>query len=122
MDDFRHLPQPRVATQAQLIDHGLEGTIFAPVCELSPIQIEADPAFDTLPLGDEGEAGSLINEPLDEPDRGQAINEQAAARNPEPPLVLRQVWRRAFFRTRFRQSLVAVLRGAQSLVAPLISG
>src|SRR5262245_6722367 len=37
VDNFGHLPQPRVATQAQLIDHGLEGAIFAPVRELSAI-------------------------------------------------------------------------------------
>src|SRR6266511_2168311 len=67
VDDFSHLLQTRVATQAQLIDHGLEGAIFSPVRELSPIKIEADPAFDDLPLGYEGEAGPFINEPLDEP-------------------------------------------------------
>src|SRR5262245_16456999 len=53
MDDFSHLPQTRVATQSQLIDHGLEGAIFSSVRELSPRQVEADSAFDTLPLGDE---------------------------------------------------------------------
>src|SRR5215813_3380467 len=37
VDDFSHLPQTRVATQAQLIDHGLEGAIFSTVRELSPI-------------------------------------------------------------------------------------
>src|SRR5262249_47210419 len=122
MDYFSHLPQPRVAAQAQLIDHGLEGAIFSPVCELSPIQVEADPAFDTLTLGDEGEAGPFIDEPLDEPDRGQAIDEQVAARHPKPPLILRQIGRRVFRRDRFRQSLVAVFRGAESLVAPFLSG
>src|SRR5215813_13043050 len=122
VDDFSYLAQSRVIAQAQLLDHGLEGAIFAPVRELSPVQVEADPAFDTLPLGDEGEAGPFIDEALDEPDRGQAINEQVAARHPKPPLVLRQIGRRVFRRDRFRQSLVAVLRGAKSLVAPFISG
>src|SRR5262249_26974519 len=98
MDDFSHLPQTGVTIQAQLIDHGLEGAILALVRELSTEQIEADPAFDTLPLGDEGESGPFIDEPLDEPDRGQAINEQVAARHPKPPLVLRQIGRRAFSR------------------------
>ena len=74
--------QARVITQSQVLDHGFEGAIFSMVRELSPIQVEADPAFDTLPLGDEGEACPLINEPLDEPDRGQTINEQVAARHP----------------------------------------
>src|SRR5262245_33518922 len=98
VDDFSYLAQSRVIAQAQLLDHGLEGAIFAPVRELSSIHIEADPAFDTLPLGDEGEAGPFIDEPFDEPDRGQAIDEQAAARHPEPTLVLRQIGRRAFRR------------------------
>src|SRR5262245_49343263 len=52
VDDFGQLPQTRVAAQAQLIDHGLEGAIFAQVRELSSVQFEADPAIDTLPLGD----------------------------------------------------------------------
>src|SRR5262245_21244920 len=98
VDDFSQLAQSRVIAQAQLLDHGLEGAIFAPVRELSSIHIEADPAFDTLPLGDEGEAGPFIDEPFDEPDRGQAIDEQVAARHPEPTLVLRQIGRRAFRR------------------------
>src|SRR5262245_12910771 len=98
VDDFGQLAQSRGATQSQLIDHGFEGAIFPPVRELSPVQVESDPSFDTLPLGDERKAGPLINETLDQPDRGQAIDEQVAARHPEPPLVLRQVGRRAFRR------------------------
>src|SRR5262245_34513641 len=98
VDDFGHLTQARGATQAQLLDHGFESAIFAPVRELSSVQVEPDPALDTFPLGDEREAGPLVNEPLDEPDRGQAIDEQVAARHPEPPLILRQVGRRAFRR------------------------
>ena len=37
VDDFSHLAQARVPAQSQLIDHGLEGAIFSPVRELSPI-------------------------------------------------------------------------------------
>src|SRR5215813_11440581 len=68
VDDFSQLAQANIATQSQLLDHGFEGAIFAPVRELSPVEVEADPALNTLILGDEGEAGPLINEPLDEPD------------------------------------------------------
>src|SRR5262245_66393029 len=91
MDDFGHLAQARVITQAQLLDHGLEGAIFAPVRELSPVQVEADPAFDTLLLGYEGEAGPLVNKPLDEPDRGESINERRAACHTDTSLVSREI-------------------------------
>src|SRR5262245_40213162 len=37
VDDFGHLLQTSLTTQPQLIDHGLEGAIFAPVRELSTI-------------------------------------------------------------------------------------
>jgi len=84
--DLGDRPQRRIADR-KAAEQGLEGAPVAVVGELSLEHVEPEVAGRGVVRGriDELEAGVAIDEPADEPGAGDAVDEDAGARDPGAP-------------------------------------
>src|SRR5436309_2912522 len=67
------------------LEECLEGAVVPDVAELGPGRIERDGLLGELPRVRKHERGVGVDEPLDEPGRGDPVHVGPAARDPLPP-------------------------------------
>ena len=75
------------------LEECLEGAVVPDVAELGPGRVERDGLLGELPRVREHERGVGVDEPLDEPSRGNAVHVGTAPRDPLPPSEVAEIAR-----------------------------
>src|SRR2546425_9507467 len=120
VDYLSNFAQALALNQAELLEHRLEGAVFALMSEFCSEHVKTNCSFNRLSFSDEVEARTLVDELLDEPGGSESVDVRIAACDPAPALVLCHVQSSAFRQRRFSRH-GRTLRCANGFLAALIS-